>query len=126
MSDSDRESPPTAGAGESPERPSRTPLLIPVQAKIGRVHSKDSRLRDVSVTGFGIDWSENAEVGQTALVRFAGHPDVCPDFILLGRVARIIRGEQPGLGIAIDHTGCSEAAIEHFHQLVQYHRDQQG
>ena len=123
MSDNHMRPAAAGAAAGSPERASRTRLPIPVRAKVGRAPSRESRLHDVSVSGFRIDWSDEAEVGQTAIVRFAGYPGVSPAFILLGRVVRLISGKQPGLGIAIDVSGSPEAAIEHFHELVRHYME---
>jgi hypothetical protein len=73
------------------------------------------------VSGFRLDWPDPAEVGEVAVVRFEGYPGVCPAFILYGRVARIVSGKQPGVGIAIDREGSSPEALLQFRQLVLHY-----
>jgi hypothetical protein len=123
MADDDKQSPAARRADGTHDRATRTRLPIPIRAKIGRTQSHESRLHDVSATGFRIDWSDEAEVGQMAIVRFDGYPSVCPAFVLMGRVVRIVTGKEPGLGIAIDLTGSTKPALEHFHRLVGHYRE---
>jgi hypothetical protein len=127
---SDRQMSQSADNGSPAERPGdrtndqvsrRAQLPIPVRAKIGQTESQDRRLRDVSVSGFRIDWPAAAEVGETVLARFQGYPGVCPAFILHGRVARFIAGESPELGIALDREESSPEALEHYRQLVLHY-----
>ena len=122
MSERDQ-SPPAKDAAQRPQERAapRAKLPIPIQAKIGLAPSRGSRLRDVSVSGFQIEWPVAAEVGEAAIVRFDGYPGVCPAFILHGRVVRLVAGESPGLGIAIDREGSSPEGLEQFRQLVLHY-----
>lgn len=114
------------GAGpakSSPERAGpRTRLPIPVTAKIGAAQSQDHRLHDVSVSGFRLDWADAAEPGEAAIVRFGGYPEVCPAFILHGRVVRVVGGKSPGLGIAIGDESSAES-LEHYRRLVRHYME---
>lgn len=119
-----RDQEPTAeGApdGTSERAGRRARLPIPVRARVGAAPSRDTRLWDVSVSGLRLDWSESAEIGEPAVVRFAGYPEVCPAFILHGRVARLITGRSPGLGLAIDRAGSSPEALTHLRSLVLHY-----
>lgn len=121
MAERDNRSPRKA-AGNTPERASRrADLPIPLQAKIGLAPARQSRLRNVSVSGFRIDWLDPAETGDPVIARFEGYPDVCPAFILHGRVARVITGNSPGVGVAIDRTGSPPESLEHFRRLVLHY-----
>ena len=113
---------PDRAAGDTPEWASRrAELPIPVQAKIGLAPAMQSRLRNVSVSGFRVDWRDTAETGEAVIARFEGYPGVCPAFILHGHVARVIAGSSPGIGVAIDRTGSSAESLEHFRQLVLHY-----
>ncbi len=121
MTERDNRSPEGA-AGESPERASRRAKLpIPIRAKIGLAPARQSRLRDVSVSGFRIDWQDATEIGDPVIARFEGYPGVCPAFILHGRVARVVTGSSPGVGVAIDRAGSPPESLEHFRQLVLHY-----
>ena len=121
MSSDDRQ-PPRADEGRSHERASpRSRLPIPVRVKVGHASSRESRLHDVSVSGFRIAWTDEAQVGETAIVRFDGYPGVCPAFVLLGRVVRIVTGKEPGVGIVIDRAGSADTALEQFRRLVLHY-----
>lgn len=99
----------------------RAQLPIPVRVKVGQSASRDSRLHDVSVSGLRIDWPQTAEIGEAAVMRFDGYPGVCPAFILHGRVARVIAGRSPGLGIAIDRAGTPPEILQHLRDLVLHY-----
>lgn len=118
----DGEAPGTGATGRSRERSGpRSRLPIPVRARIGAAPSRDSRLHDVSISGFRIDWTEPAEVGQPVIARFDGYPGVCPAFILHGRVAHVAGGRSPGVGVAIDRAGSAPEALRSFRQLVLHY-----
>lgn len=122
MSQRDKGLPAARKADGAQERAGRrVHLPIPVRAKIGLAPSRESRLRDVSVSGFRLDWQDAAETGDVAVVRFVGYPGVCAAFILHGRVARVITGKSPGLGLAIDREASSREALTHFRQLVLHY-----
>lgn len=116
----DDQKPPPESEREERAGP-RSRLPIPVRVKIGRAPSRQSRLRDVSVSGFRIDWDGPAEVDEPAVVRFDGYPEVCPVFLLQGRVARLIPGRRPGVGIAIDRAGSPPEALASFRRLVLHY-----
>lgn len=99
----------------------RAQLPIPVRVKVGKSASRESRLHDVSVSGLRIDWPEAAEIGEPAVIRFDGYPGVCPAFILHGRIARVITGRSPGLGIVIDRAGSSPEILQNLRQLVLHY-----
>ena len=99
----------------------RSRLPIPLTAKIGAAPSRETRLHDVSVSGFRIDWLEPAAVGEPVVTRFEGYPGVCPPFILHGRVARVVDGRTPGIGIAIDREGSPPEALSHLRRLVLHY-----
>jgi hypothetical protein len=118
----DLQQPPEASAKKPNARASpRAQLAIPVQAKIGLAPSRKSRLYDVSVSGFRIDWPDKAEVGETIFIRFRGYPKVCPAFILQGQVARVVTGDSPGLGVAINRESSSPEALDQFRRLVLHY-----
>jgi hypothetical protein len=122
MTRSDNDSPPEGAAEVSHERAGpRSRLPIPVRVKIGLGPSRDTQLRDVSVSGIRIDWPDPTDAGDAAIVRFEGYPGVCPAFILHGRVARLVTGRSPGLGIAIDREGSSAETLQHFRLLVLHY-----
>lgn len=122
MSQSNHDSPPEGGTARSKKRRSpRSRLPIPVRAKIGLAPTRESRLRDVSVSGFRLDWPDGPEPGELAVVRFAGYPGICPAFSLQGRVVRVIAESSPGVGIAIDREGSSPEALQQFRQLVLHY-----
>lgn len=122
MASSPRGPQPPKRAPGSPERGSpRARLPIPVRARIGQAPSRQSRLHDVSVSGFRIAWTAEAEVDDAVVARFDGYPGVCAAFLLQGRVVRVIAGKEPGLGVAIDRAGCSPEALEQFRRLVLHY-----
>ena len=118
------------GQGPTAEEPSqdrneragrRARLPIPLTVRIGAAPARETRLHDVSVSGFRIDWPDPAAVGESAIIRFTGYPGVCPPFILHGRVARVIEDRSPGLGIAVDREGSSAEALTHLRELVLHY-----
>ncbi len=108
------------GRGWEHERASkRLELAIPVQLKIGSDAPEARRLRDVSLNGaFVAGPCEGAELGEPAILRFEGYPEVCPAFALFGHVCRI---EPTGVAIEIDRGQSDKETLDRFRTLVLHY-----
>lgn len=110
-----------AALADEPDRRAskRLELPIQVQLKIGSGQFLPRRLRDINQRALCAE-TDVGEEGDAAAVRFAGNPEVCGPFTLVGRVVRTT--EQPPVSVIdIDRQATTPEAQQQYRNLVLHY-----